>query len=405
MAQNNDDFSKRVLDRVLTEALSTTTRPTLRQLYDKKLEEYGISSRMAARQVMGIEHAALEGILSGTAKFPDALKMLKLASFLGIDAQEIMSLFIQNASQEEVAKLDAARRASFIVKEFDLKQLKKGGLLDDINDFSKIEKRICSFLGLSRIEEYRDELTYALYSSTRKAPSNKMLDFWTKAAFQYFVEIANPNDYDRGALKELIPKIRPYTRDVENGLFTVARALFNVGVTVIYQPLLPNTNVRGATFRVNGKPCIALSGFRLSYSTVWFALMHELHHVLFDMENITSYHITGEPDLLLMNEEQANDFATEYLFSSERMSYIRPFINDRAIVSRYAEEAQVHPSIIYGFFKYQMSQGGNNYWGAFTKYEPNANLMLSKLNECNWEAESIKNTADQIKKALDVTQR
>ena len=403
MAESNDDFTKRVLDKVLSEALGSTERPTLRKLYERKLLELDISDRLAARHVLGIEHAALEGILAGTAKFPDALKMLKLASFLEINADEIMTLFVQNASREEVAKLDDVRRASFIVKEFDLKQMKKAGVLEDITDFAKIEKRLCAFLGLERIEEYRDDLAYALYSRTRKAPSNKMLDFWTKSAYQYFVEVANPNEYDREALKDLIPKIRPYTRDVENGLLTVARALFNVGVTLIHQPYLPNTQVRGATFRVNGKPCIALSGYRMSYATVWFALMHELHHVLFDLDSITTYHLTGEPDLLLMNEEQANDFAGEYLFSSERMDFARPFINDPAIVERCAEEAQVHASIIYGLFQHRMAERGANYWAAFKKYEPNALAMLAKLNTCNWDAESIKRNAGQIRKALEVT--
>lgn len=401
MAESNDDFTKRVLDKVLSEALGSTDKPTLRQLYERKLEELGISDRIAAREVMGIEHTPLHQILDGTAKFPDALKMLKLASFLEINADEVMALFIQNASREEVAKLDDVRRATYIVKEFDLTQMKKAGVLESITDFVAIEKRLRTFLGLERIEDYSTDLAYALYSRTKRASSNKMLDFWTKAAYRYFEEVANPNEYDREALKELVPKIRPYTRDVENGLHTVARALYSVGVTVIYQPYLPNTQVRGATFRVHGKPCIALSGYRKSYAGIWFALMHELHHVLFDLDSIATYHITGEPDLMLMNEEQANDFARDYLFSNERMDFVRPFILEHAIVARCAEEAQVHPSIVYGFYEYQT----NNFQTPFKRYEPNVQAMLAKLNACNWDAESIKKNALKIRKALDVTLR
>lgn len=401
MAAHQEDFSKRVLDKVLSEALGSTDKPTLRQLYERKLQELGISDRIAAREVMGIEHKALHQILDGTAKFPDALKMLKLASFLEINAEEVMALFLQNASREEVAKLDEVRRATYIVKEFDLVQLKKEKVINSITDFAAIEQRLCTFLGLESIEDYTRDLAYALYSRTKRASSNKMLDFWTKSAYQYFVEVANPNEYDREALKELVPKIRPYTRDVENGLLTVVRALYSVGVTVIYQPYLPNTQVRGATFRVNGKPCIALSDYRKSYATIWFALMHELNHVLFDLDNIQTYHITGEPDLLLMNEEQANDFARDYLFSNERMDFVKPFILEHAIVTRCAEEAQVHPSIIYGFYEYQT----NNYQTPFKRYEPNVQAMLAKLNACNWDAESIKKNALKIRQALDITLR
>ncbi|MBS1945833.1 MAG: ImmA/IrrE family metallo-endopeptidase [Bacteroidetes bacterium] len=401
MDERNEEFSRRVLDKVLSEALGSTSKPSLRQLYERKLEELGISDRIAAREVMGIEHTPLHQILDGTAKFPDALKMLKLASFLEIDVHEVMTLFVQNAPRAEVAKLESVGRATYIVKEFDLVQMKKAGVLKSITDFAAIERRLLTFLGLASIEDYTRDLAYALYSRTKRASSNKMLDFWTKSAYQYFVEVDNPNDYDREALKNLVPKIRPYTRDVENGLLTVVRALYSVGVTVIYQPYLPNTQVRGATFRINGKPCIALSDFRKSYATVWFALMHELNHVLFDLDSIATYHITGEPDLMLINEEQANDFARDYLFSNERMDFVKPFIHEHAIVARCAEEAQVHPSIIYGFYEYQTG----NYQTPFKRHEPNVQAMLAKLNACSWDAESIKENALKIRKALDVTLR
>ena len=55
---------------------------------------------------------------------------------------------------------------------------------------------------------------------------------------------------------------RPYTRDVENGLTKVVKALFNVGVTVIFQPTVDNLQVRGATISINNKPCIVLSDFQ-----------------------------------------------------------------------------------------------------------------------------------------------
>ncbi|MBK9196717.1 MAG: hypothetical protein IPO17_17390, partial [Flavobacteriales bacterium] len=55
-------------------------------------------------------------------------------------------------------------------------------------------------------------------------------------------------------------------------------------------------------------------------------------------------------------------------------------------MARCAEEAQVHPSIIYGFYEYQTG----NYQTPFKRYEPNAQAMLAKLNACNWDAESTK---------------
>ena len=403
--ESNDDFGKRVLDKILTDALTSNERPSLRDLYEKKLKEVGLSSRMM-RTLLGIEQYALDSILDGTAELPDALKMLKLADFLEIEAGEIMELFVRNSTPAQVAKLNQARQASFIVKAFDLKQLKKHGVIDQLTDFNKIEERLCGFLGLAKIEDYRDRLNQSLlYSRTRRAPNNKMLDFWTKSAFQYFTALANPHEYDREALKDILPKIKPYTRDTVDGLLTVVKALYNVGVTVIYQPSLTGIQVRGATMRVNDKPCVVLSGYR-SYATVWFTLLHELYHVLFDFDSILSYHLTGEPDLFLMNEEQADEFAADYLLPPERMSFIKPFIYDQMIVERTAREIQVHPSIIYGQYQYRMARAGDeSVWSKFTKYMPDKDVMLSKLNACNWDTESIKLNAERIREVLDVTRR
>jgi len=62
--------------------------------------------------------------------------------------------------------------------------------------------------------------------------------------------------------------------------------LFNIGITIVFQPSLPKTQIRGATFLINDKPCIVITDFNKNYATIWFALIHELHHVLFDLETI-----------------------------------------------------------------------------------------------------------------------
>jgi HTH-type transcriptional regulator/antitoxin HigA len=88
-----------------------------------------------------------------------------------------------------------------------------------------------------------------------------MKDFWIKSSYKYFELIDNPNDYSRQNLVELIPKIKPYTQNVETGLLTVFQALFNIGITVVFQPSLPKTQIRGATFLIKNKPCIVITDF------------------------------------------------------------------------------------------------------------------------------------------------
>ena len=91
-----------------------------------------------------------------------------------------------------------------------------------------------------------------------------------------------------------------------------------MGVTVIVQTQLLTTQVRGGTFIINGKPCIVLTDLFKKYPTIWYTLIHELHHVLYDLETIslTNFHITGDPDLFLI-EEKADDFAREYFLEKK----------------------------------------------------------------------------------------
>jgi Zn-dependent peptidase ImmA (M78 family) len=116
---------------------------------------------------------------------------------------------------------------------------------------------------------------------------------------------------------------------------------FSVGVTVVFQPSVENLQVRGATMSVNDKPCIVLSDFQKNYPTLWFALLHELHHVLFDFEEINKrvYHLTSaEGDLFLMDEEKADKFATDFFLHESRLKYASSYINSDYHIKKLANE-------------------------------------------------------------------
>ena len=229
-----------------------------------------------------------------------------------------------------------------------------------------------------------------------------MRDFWVKSAHAHLKSFDNPYPYERKQLLELIPKIRPYTMNVEQGLVTVIQALFYAGVTVMYQPLLTNVSVRGATFAVNDKPAIVLTDYNKSYPTLWFALLHELHHVLHDWEQIqtNNYHLTGQPDLYLLNEEKADDFARDFLCAKAWSKYIRPHLNNPTVVNRYARERQIHPSIIYNFAMYDMKQEGDEKaWSKYRTFFPKVEDALRSYAAFSWSA-SVAANAEAIKKEV-----
>lgn len=381
----------------------TYTGPTLEQLLQQKLEKSGLN-KTQFEKLAGIERKSLDSILSKTSKQTDINKLIKLGEFLDLSINDLLILHYHERPKEEIKELQESMDITFINKYFDLKTLSNLGFISKKDGLEDLKSRICNFFQLDSIYDYDKKLNDVLFSRTKKTYSDKMKDFWIKSSYKYFELINNKNDYDRKSLIDLIPKIKPYTRNVENGLKTVFQALFNIGITVIFQPSLPKTQIRGATFVVNNKPCIVITDFNKNYSTIWFALIHELHHVLYDLDIITktSYHLTGEPDLFLLQEDRANEFASEYLISNEKMRYIEKLIHNKLMVSRFAEECQIHPCIIYSQFQWRQAELGNDYWAAFKDQFPNISVVTKNLNIANWNVDSIKETAQKMRELLTV---
>lgn len=376
--------------------------PSLKEIFEERLKQYDITQNQA-ENLLNMEKRTLNGILDKSVQRVDVINILKLGQFLGLDPGTLFKVYLNEISSDMIAELENARKKSFIVANFDVKALSKFGFLSTKTDFEEIEKRICTFLGLKNIYEYPNKNYIPAFSKTKKSTSSLMREFWVRSAYIHFEKIDNPNKYQREKLMELIPKIRPYTRNVEQGLKIVSQALYNIGVTVIYQPHLPTTQVRGATFIINDKPCITLTDLNKNYATMWFALLHEIYHVLFDFEEIKKqvFHLTGETDLFLLHEESANDFSRDFLFSTEKTNYIAPFIDTPPLVSEYAKECQIHPYIIYNFYCYDMEKNGRgSYWARFQHARPELKLALRGLNINSFNNETIDKTVKELKETI-----
>lgn len=376
--------------------LASRENQTLVDLLEEQCKKHGVSQRQLS-QIIGIQRKSLQRILEGEAQKVDVLTLLKINQFLGLDINEVIKLYVSGIPSESVKELEASRKSAFIVKHFDLEGLKKSGFIKSLVDFDEIEQRILSFFSLESIYEYESEVSSALFSRTKKSTHDKMMEFWVKSAYLQFQKVNNPNDYNRDSLLELITKIKPYTRQVGKGLTTVVKALFNTGVTVIIQSYMTKTQIRGGTFIVNGKPCIVLTDFNKRYDTLWFTLLHELCHVLFDLDTIetTRYHLSGEPDIFLI-EEEANQFARDYLLKQEKLALVKPFIFSDGVVEEYARQWKIHPSIIYGLYLNE----NEKYYPKFRSYITKSDEAVRTLKLSSWDEKSILEHAEKIKKVL-----
>ena len=201
---------------------------SLKELFDIKLAQYGISANQA-ESLLGLQKRTLEGIIDNSAKRVDVVSLLKLGQFLGLDVSALMKAFLNGIPVDVTRDLSNARKNSFIISNFDLKNLSKIGFIKSKNEFENIENRIKTFFSIENIEDYVNKFYIPAFSRTKRNANTLMREFWVRSAFVHFEMLNNPNKFDRQALVDLIPKIRPYTMNVENGLKTVTQALYNIG--------------------------------------------------------------------------------------------------------------------------------------------------------------------------------
>lgn len=388
----------KLIDSAVKSSVDISSYSSLQELYDAKKKSLGLSDRQI-QEILGIQRNSLNPILNGEGKQINLISVIKLAHFLGLSVNDLIKVYVPKLPSVHIGEIQRAREAGYIAANFDIAALSRARFFGSGISAQEMSARIKQFFSLESIYDYGEGTIAPAFSRTRRNSNDLMRNFWVMSAYAQFKEIGNPNPYDRAALLSLVPKIKPYTRDVKTGLLKVLKALYSVGVTVIFQPSIEKVQVRGATMVVDGKPCIVLSDLKKIYPTLWFTLLHELHHVLFDLDDIRtqSYHISDEAgyDLFLMNEARADDFAREYLLSDSRMKFAKRYIRSDFHIEKLAKEWGIHKSIIYAFHCYD-----TNEWAFYGKFIPKMEESLELLNTHPFEKDSLIESAQQVKQMI-----
>ena len=386
------DF-KREEDSFLDELdlFGNLTKETLDVVFNRRLEELKIS-RTKVRDILKMSYSTLEGLLAGTQKMIDITNLIKMASFLQLPKERVILLYVNSLEQNLVIETKGVSKIKFIKDNFDLMVLKQAGFIKSVTDFDHIEKAILTAFDLTNIFDYKKPEGDVAFSSGAIQPKNGLgRSTWIKAAIDTFKEIDNPYKYDREALLEFFSEIRWHSTNVDRGLISIIKTLFKFGITVLYQPPLPSLHLRGATVNVNGKPCVVLTNYKGFYPTIFFALIHELHHVIFDWEEIkyNKYHISDDYEQLMSvadKEEEANEFAREYLLPKEKLREIKPHLNNFDYVNKFAKMNHVHPSMIYVFHANDVGSADRMAWARANRYNPKDELKkLTDVLENPWE--------------------
>lgn len=388
------DFDTDELLKKLFEPKPVKVKETLEELFLDRLNSLDIP-KTTALKIMGMTTRTLNGILTGEQKVLDYTQLIKLSNFLGLSIEKVAKLYIEKLQEVHQLVKDihkTSQMVDFINENFNLAELRKIGLIKSLTDYPDIINSICNYFGLKEIFDYEAPRLNIAFSAGKKAKKNCSTENWMFLAEQTCLELRNTNDYSRESLIDYFPQIRWYCMDVDKGLPTVINHLFHMGITVVFIPTFPSLHIRGATFCINQKPCIAITDYVGFYPTLWFTLIHELHHVLFDWDEIlvSNYHVSQTEEGLLdsnsRNEKEADDFARKYLFSVEKTKDVNQFINNHQMVKQYSISNHVDASFAYVFSAFDTHKTNKYAWGRAKKRNPNMKKLKSKL-EHNFNSE------------------
>lgn len=178
--------------------------------------------------------------------------------------------------------------------------------------------------------------------------------------------------YDADRLRSVSRMLLPLTREpILRGFKSAQGLLRRAGVLLVFVPEIADTRITGASrWLASNRPVIALSGRYRYLDVFWFALLHEIGHVLLHPKRATYLDVdgAGAHDDEDHQETAANTFASELILDEALRGELQRLTTDEQLQSL-ARRAGVSPGVIAG--QYGHATGD---WRKFGKLRLRADL-------------------------------
>ena len=220
---------------------------------------------------------------------------------------------------------------------------------------------------LRRLEEiYTNKFAFSMKKEARSDLSISTLA-WIRIVEVKSREMQLPI-FSKKKVKSAIPKIRELTRfeNLKEFLPKLTKILAECGVSLILEPETYNAKIFGLTYWLSkSKPVIALSFRRKTLDSFWFALFHEIGHLLMH-QNKNIIELGDEKNDY---ESEANVFATEALIPSKELEKVKNNAIDEQLIKSFAETIGTHPSIVVVRLKHEKLVAYNRFCELHPRFE------------------------------------
>lgn len=325
------------------------------EIVKEYLSARGLTQKEVSKRI-GVSERHLSQLLNGRTRFTEdmALKFEKIMP----DVPAIFWLNYEVKYQEWLAR----EREEAHLEELDLKEIAKRFHFGEVfkgMGLSLKEQAIqmLQLLGVSEFERAR----YAIAGNIefmQDGGEEEAVIVWLKLCEE---EIENQNSdlsdtpYSKDDLEFSMQRLKMIALNPDvGGSINSARKLLNrCGVYLVVRSPISNAKVRGALVTHLDHPAIYISQRFKTHDHVWFAIVHELEHLLLHYDPKRPVVSMGEFASEDCKDDEAN-LATRAFFvnEDEYLAFVELGDFGRKSICHFARSQQVDPGIIVGFLQH-----------------------------------------------------
>ncbi|MCY6958894.1 ImmA/IrrE family metallo-endopeptidase [Clostridium brassicae] len=283
------------------------------------LEEKNINEEELSK-ILGVSKLYISELLSGKNKLTEDIAVNLEKVLPEIPASYWLNL--ENKYREYLAnECDKNNLEKFnleeIAKKFKFKEVFKGlnwDLLKQANEMLKILK-------LNSFDDFNDVYSNLQVDFFEDGGEKEAIAIWLnlcKEEAELQTEDINGIEYSHEKLQQKLGLFKniAYNTNLNSTLISCRKLCNQLGIYFVELEAISNSKVRGALLTYNDHPAIFISRRFKSHDHVWFAIAHELGHLL-KHYNINEVLISLEEEQINNKEMEANEFAREFFISKK----------------------------------------------------------------------------------------
>ena len=316
------------------------------------IEEMAISQAEFAKR-MGTSTKTVSQLVSGKIRLTDDLAQ-KLASMMGMNVETWLNL----QKEYDLKILEIERQERFdaqaeIVKLIDYSFFVRVAQLPATKKIHEKIANLCSFFRIADLRILAQPDFLVNFRAGISSFDEKNL-INARAWVQTAMNVALKTDvatFDSEKLKSYLPDIRSMTRQEPEVFLPRLRKIFSeCGVRFVLLPSLKNSGINGAVrWFADDQVMLALNDRRTYADTFWFALFHEIKHVLQQKTRTVFISYMQSPKDESELEREADLFAENYLINpKDYLAFTASSPVSEKAICDFADRIGIHPGIVVG---------------------------------------------------------